>query len=263
MLMFFSYFFLGAIAGTLSGLLGISGGIVVVPGLAFLFSLGGMPSAVVMHMAAGTSLSIMVFTTGLSLRAHSKKRIPFWDIYRRLLPGVIVGVIGGVTLAHFLHSNILSLIFGIFLLIISIKMLFERRHKEGRQLPGNAAMSAVGFAIGAKSGLLGVGGGALTVPFLSHYNVPMRTVVIVSLAVGLTVALIGSFSASITGLHAQGLPSWSTGYIYWVAWLPATLGSTLFAPIGAKLSHYLSVFVLKRIFAVFLFIVAINMFFGF
>jgi len=258
-----AYFFIGVLAGTLSGLLGIGGGIVVVPGLALLFSLQDMPSALIMHMAAGTSLAIMIFTASRSLLAHLKRHIPFWNIYRQLFPTIIVGVVGGVVFAHFLHSNLIEIIFAIFLLLVAIRMFFMRRYEGEHRLPGQFGMSAMGVAIGVKSGLLGVGGGALAVPFLTHCHVPMRQVVVISSAVSLTVALVGAVSFAITGLHAQGLPAWSLGYINCKAWLPVALGSMLFAPLGVKLSHYLSTHILRRIFAVFLVVVSFHMLIGF
>ncbi len=252
------FFFLGALAGLLSGLLGIGGGLVVVPGLAYLFQIEHA-GASYMHMAAGTSLAVMIFTTYRSLRAHLKRGVEFFPIYKQFAPGVVVGVIGGALLAHQLHADVLQIIFGVVVLLISINMLIGREVSANHNLPRPVWMATFGVLIGGKSGLLGIGGGALTIPFLTYFNVSMRQAVVVSVAVGLTVACIGTASFILTGLHVPGLPKWSIGYVHLPAWAAVAAGSVTFAPLGAKFSHAINVKLLKRIFAVFLLIVGIRM----
>lgn len=259
MLIMLGYLLAGIFAGIMSGLIGIGGGLVVVPFLAILFKIHHVGLQFVMHMAIGTSLAVMVVTTIASLLAHMKDHIPFWSIYWRLLPGVIVGAISGAILAHFLHSRVLSVLFGIFVLLVAFRMLFERKTNPKRHLPGMLGMSSIGFGVGALSSLLGIGGGALTIPFFTYCNVSLRIAVVVSIAVGLTVAVIGTFTYSLTGLYAVNLPRWSTGYIYWPAWFVVGVGSILFAPIGAYLSRHLSTNILKKIFAIFLIFIGIHM----
>jgi len=254
------YFIIGTVAGTLSGLLGIGGGLLVVPALAFVFTQHAIVvPELVMHVAAGTSLTVMIATTARSMWSHAKKGVHFWPIYQQLMPGVIVGTVCGAVLAHFLHSKMLGLIFAIFILLVALKMLLQRKTNPTRQLPGRFGMKLCGFAIGAKSGLLGVGGGALTIPLLTYCNVSMRVAVVVSIATGMTVAIIGSISFLLSGLHASGLPPQTIGYIYWPACLSAAFGSVLFAPLGAKLSHILPVDLLKRLFGLFLLVVGVHM----
>lgn len=254
------YFLIGSVAGMLSGLLGIGGGLLVVPALAYVFShYSIVPHNLVMHVAAGTSLTVMIATTARSMWAHSKKGVSFWPIYRQFLPGVIVGTICGALLAHLLHSDILRIVFAIFILTVAVSMLLQRKANPKRGLPGRVGMSICGFAIGGKSGLLGVGGGALTIPLLVYCNVSMRVAVVVSIAVGMTVAVIGSVTFLLSGLHASGLPAHSTGYIFWPACFAVALGSVVFAPLGATFSHRLSVEFLKRIFALFLLVVGVHM----
>ena len=256
-----SYFLIGAFAGTMSGLLGIGGGMVVVPGLVFMFAIMKMPSSIIMHMAIGTSLAVMVITTTRALMAHLRYRIKFWSIYRRIAPGVILGTIIGAFLAHFLHSQVLKIVFAVYVLLVALKMLLERKPNPRRQLPGPVGMSLTGVVIGTKSGLLGLGGGSISIPFLIFCNVAMRTAVVVTLAIGVTIAIVGSTSFAISGLYATGLPDWSTGYIHWPAWAFVAAGSLLFAPIGAKLSHRLPAPILKRVFALFLLLVAVQLLF--
>lgn len=252
-----AFLLLGAVAGTLSGLLGIGGGLIVVPSLAFLFQWLGMPVDVIMHMAAGTSLAIMIVTTTRSLRSHLKRRVEFWPIYRQLLPGVVVGTVIGAFIAHWLNSQVLSLIFGFFVLIVAIRSWLDHHHTETRRrLPGFWGMNTAGVLIGAKSGLLGVGGGALTIPFLTFCRVDMRKAVVVSAATGLTVALVGTAVFILNGLGVGHLPRYSLGYVYWPAWFPVALGSVLMAPFGAKWSHDLPVVTLQRVFAICLLFIA-------
>ena len=207
------YFILGAFAGTMSGLLGIGGGVVIVPGLAYLFSLQHFSSNLTMHMAAGTSLAVIAMGTLRGLYAHRRYKVKFFVIYRRLVPGIVVGVILGVWLAHWLNGDVLRIIFGAFLILIALRMLLMRKVSVHRQLPGKVGMVSMGFLIGGKSGLLGIGGGAITTPFLIYCNVSMREAVMVAIAVSLTVSTLGAVMVGIAGSFVQGLPAWSTGYI--------------------------------------------------
>lgn len=259
MLLILTYILIGAIAGTLSGLLGIGGGLIVVPSLAYMFARQHFNPAIIMHMAVATSLSIMIITSSRSLLLHYKRKIKFWAIYRRLVVGVIIGTIVGVVLAHFLHSNVLRIIFGVFVALMAIRMLFGHKAKRSQHFPSTIVMNCVSFIIGAKSGLLGLGGGVVTVPFLLYCNVGMREAVITSIATSLTIAVIGTIAVLITGSYAHGLPSWTTGYIYWPATLTVAIGSVLFAPLGVKLSHWLPTQILKRVFGIVLVLIAIHM----
>ncbi len=260
LLFFLMYFVVGSLAGTVAGLLGIGGGILVVPLLALIFQHHpGISHNNIMHVAAGTSLAVMVVTGTRSLLAHRKHHIVFWPYYRKLAPGVIVGVVGGVILAHSLHSDMLRIILGVFAVLLSIKTFFHRDIRTHREFPGCVGASSVGVVVGAKSGLLGLGGGALTIPFLLYCNVDMRTAIVTSIATTLTVAIIGSISVAISGMHVIGLPAWSTGYIHWPAWFAVALGTVTFAPLGAKLSYKVPTQILKRFFAAFLMVMGLHM----
>ena len=260
LLLFAYYFIIGVFAGTMSGLLGIGSGVIVVPALALLFSYQHVTSSLIMHMAAGTSLASMVVTTSRALYGHLHRRVPFWEIYRKFILGVILGTIAGAVLAHYLHSRTLGIIFGIVVLLFGMKMFFQKSSKLSKhRLPGKIGCSLVGFIIGGKSGLLGLGGGTFSIPFLTHCSVSMRQAVVISAAIGVTVAVIGSITFAITGMHAAGLPQWSTGYIYWPAWLGIIAGSLCFVPLGVKLSHRLQTAILRRVFAIFLLIVGLHM----
>jgi len=150
---------LGMLAGSLSGLLGIGGGLIVVPGLVEIYQLQGMPAHVIMHMAIGTSLAIMILTTLASLIAHLRRGAYVWPVFIKLLPGILIGTIAGALTAHLLHTDVLKILFGLFVLTVAIHMLSGKRPKPQHHLPGPVGMTVMGLLIGGKSGLLGVGGG--------------------------------------------------------------------------------------------------------
>jgi len=258
---FFAFVGTGAFAGLLSGLLGIGGGIIVVPILAFIFQRIGVSNHVLMHMATGTSIAAMVATTGSSMYAHMRRGAAIWPVYRRLALGIVIGVVLGVLFADQIPSDLLSLIFGLFVIAVSIRMSVVSQIASQRTLPGNKVMFSFATLIGGKSGLLGIGGGALTVPFLTYCNVAMRSAVAISATCGFTIAIVGSISVMLTGLNEAHLPAWSTGYVYWPAVLGIIVTSPLFARLGARLSYRLPVNILKKIFAIFLLFMGIDMLF--
>ncbi|PHQ81503.1 MAG: hypothetical protein COB66_02050 [Coxiella sp. (in: Bacteria)] len=263
LLILFIYFLLGGITGLCAGLLGIGGGIIVVPALAYIFHHDHMPAMYVMHLAVGTSLAIMVSTTLRSLKSHlaHQGRGEFWGIAKLFMPTVIVGVVGGAFLADYLHSNVLRMIFGIALLLIAIRILFfSRPPKKTRVLPANIKMRSAGLIMGILSGLLGIGGGTTAVPYLLYYQVSMRTAVRVAIFVGLLVAIVGAIAYGIAGIN-EPLPAHCWGYIYWPAWLGTSVGSVLFAPFGVRLSYFLPTDTLKRLFALLMVLISIHMLF--
>ena len=253
------YLVLGIGAGFLSGLLGAGGGLIMVPGLVFIFHWETLNSAIAMHVAVGTSLAAMVPLAMRSLLSHMEHDIPFFPIYKKMAPAVILGVIGGGILARYIHSNNLRIIFGIFVLMMAMSLLFQRKVKTERQLPGIMGMSLAGGFVGVQSGMLGVGGSAFSVPFLTHRGVNIHTAVVVSIAIAITVAVLGTITFMLTGIYAVGLPRWSTGFIYWPAWFGLVIGGVLIAPIGARISHLISPARLKFFFGLFLIVIAVKM----
>jgi uncharacterized protein len=253
------FIFLGAFAGIMSGLLGIGGGLVVVPGLAYLYYFTPVPHSHLMQMAEGTSLAIMIPTTIRSLFAHLQRKTVVWPVFSKLLASVIFGAIVGAVLAHVVNSKVLQVLFGFFVLYMAVRLWFDSRIEAQGQLPGPVGLNIFGTIVGAKSGLLGIGGGVLTIPFLTRWSVPIRDSIAISNAVSFTVSIIGTVSFIISGLLVKGMPPWSTGYVYWPAWLPVALVSMLVAPWGVQLAHHLSPKILKRIFSIFLLVVAVQM----
>lgn len=253
------YLALGIGAGLLSGLLGAGGGLVMVPGMIFIFHWEKMNPAISMHVAVGTSLAAMIPVAIRSLRSHMKHKIPFFPIYKKMAPGIIVGVIAGGILAHFIHSHILQIIFGLFVIVMAFTLLHESKSRSEANLPGNTVMSLAGGFVGLQSGMLGVAGSAFSVPFLTHRGVNMHVAVVVSIAIAMTVSIIGTTTFILTGMHATGLPRFSLGYVYWPAWIGLAVGGIFVAPLGAKISHHISARKLKIFFAIFLFCVAAQM----
>jgi len=252
------YSLIGVVAGFLSGLLGIGGGIVIVPSLVFIFALQHFPSSMVMHLAAGTSLTIMIATTASSLAAHLRRGATVWPVAKTMFIGIIIGAIAGVILADYLHSFVLKMIFGIILLVTALRMFFPM--PEGDLGPPNRVKNSIAaVAIGWISGMLGIGGGAFTVPYLSYHKVPMGDAVAIAVCFGFMIAITGTIGFMITGLNEAGLPAYTIGYIYWPAAVCAAIFSPFAAFLGSKVSRRLPVPILKRIFAVFILLVAVTM----
>jgi len=254
-----SYLLLGSAAGILAGLLGVGGGLVIVPVLAWSFHRTAMPSDMVMHLAIGTSLATIVFTSLSSVWAHHRRGAVLWDAFRRLTPGILLGAAVGAALADRLPSDTLRLIFGLFELGVAVQMGLNLRPVPHRSLPGRWGMSGVGSVIGLVSAVVGIGGGTMSVPFLQWCNVPMRQAVATSAACGLPIALAGALGFVLTGWDSQGLPAGSSGYLYWPAFAGIVAASILFAPLGARLAHLLPTSTLKRFFALFLVFLGLRM----
>lgn len=250
---------MGAIAGTLAGLLGIGGGIIIVPVLALVFSHQGVAPAVIMHVAIGTSLATIVTTSLSSIRAHQRRQAIDWRVFRMITPGVLLGGVLGALIARQLDSETLRLVFGVFMILVATQMAVSRAPPAHRQLPGAAGTGVAGVLIGTVASLMGVGGGSMSVPFLAWCNMEVRRAVATSAAIGLPIAVSGTTSFVYTGWAVENLPPWSVGYINLPAWLGIVIASTLFAPAGAALAHRIPPVLLKRIFALFLYLLAVRM----
>ncbi len=246
---FLVYLLGGAVAGVLAGLLGVGGGIVIVPMLVEVFRAQGMPAAHIMHMALGTSLASIMFTSVASFMAHHRRGAVDWSVVRNITPGIITGTLFGSWVASLLSTGFLKGFFALFLFYVAAQMLLDIKPKGGRNLPGLPGLFGVGNVIGLVSALVGIGGGTLSVPFLVWCNMTMHTAVGASAAIGFPIALSGCLGNIVTGWKAADLPAMSLGYVY----LPATVGlaaaSMFTAKHGARLAHALPVSKLKKIFA--------------
>lgn len=256
------YAFIGAFAGLMAGILGIGGGIVVVPGLVLIFQLNHfIPESMMMHVAAGTSLAVMIFTSQSAIRAHYKVGGILWPVFNKLWPGIVIGVITGAVIADFISTYVLKIMFAVFLLFVVFKMLSDMHVTHPERFPGTWFNRFISFLIGLKSGLLGVGGGILIIPYLTYCGVDARKIAPVSNLCTFAVGLIGTLVFMMTGQTEMAAIPYSTGYVYWPAVLLIAIPSSLIAPLGAKLNYVLPVKQLKYVFIVVLLLTAIKMLF--
>lgn len=252
------YLGLGAFAGTLAGLFGIGGGLVIVPVLIFSFGLQGVSGEIAAHLAVGTSLATIVFTSISSIRSHHLHEAVRWDIVKSMAVGIVLGASLGAVTASMLSGPSLELIIGVFVILVALKMLLDVNPKPGRDVPGKLGLGVAGTGIGWASAIFGIGGGTLTVPFLSWCNLRMQNAVGTSAACGFPIAFAGALANIGTGWNHPDLPSLSLGFIYLPAFLGIVLTSVLFARVGANLAHKLDARLLKKIFAVLLIIVGLR-----
>jgi len=252
------YLVLGAVAGVAAGLFGIGGGLLIVPVLIFSFGLQGLPEAVVTHAAIATSLATIVVTSISSVRAHHARGSVRWDLFKPLAVGIGLGAILGVLIADSLSGAKLQLLLGIFVLSVSVQMALDLKPKQGSQAPKNPELGFAGACIGCASSIFGIGGGTLTVPYLTIRRTEMREAVGTSAACGLPIAAVSALVYIWAGQDAQGMPEYSLGYIYLPAFAGIALASSQFAKVGAKLAHTLPQKRLKQVFALFLFIVGVR-----
>ncbi len=256
------YIAVGVIAGILAGLLGIGGGLVIVPMLVYCFTLQGINQVHLMHLALGTSLASIIFTSVSSFWAHHKKGAVNWQVVKRITAGIIVGTLAGTWLASRLSTGFLKSFFVLFLYYVAIQLILDKKPQASRDLPGNAGMSSAGGIIGVISSLVGIGGGSLSVPFMLWCNMPIHNAIGTASAIGFPIAVAGTLGYLVNGWGQVSLPEYAVGFVYLPALFGIVLASVVFAPVGAKLAHSLPVPRLKRIFAVLLLIVASKMAWG-
>ncbi|MBI2381730.1 MAG: sulfite exporter TauE/SafE family protein [Gammaproteobacteria bacterium] len=249
----------GACSGVMAGLLGVGGGLIIVPALVAILPALGVPAEHLMHAAVASSLATILLTSLSSVRAHHGHGAVLWPVFWRLAPGIALGAALGAQLADALPSAGLKQVFGVFALVVAAQMALGLQAKARHALPGTLATTVIGLLMGGISGIVGIGGGSLVVPFLSGCSVPMPKAVGTSSACGLPIAAGGAAGAVLAGWSAQGMPAGSLGYVYAPALVVVGLVSVLTAPLGARWSHRLPVTVLKKVFAGFLALVGAKM----
>jgi len=255
----FAYSLLGMLAGVLAGLLGVGGGLLIVPVLIGLFSAQGFAYSLLVHAAIGSSLATIIATAVSSTWAHHRHAAVSWIIVRQLAPGLFVGAFIGAWLADLMDTKMLQTVFGVFAIVVSFQLFFRAKTMSEKNLPGKLGMKLTGTLIGTVSGIVGIGGGSMTVPFLTWHNQSIRKAVATSSACGLPIAIAGFVGFVIAGWSAENMPVYSSGYIYWPAVIAVSAFSVLFAPLGAHFAHRLPVAQLKQIFAVVLFLVGLKL----
>jgi uncharacterized membrane protein YfcA len=244
------YVAIGAFIGFFAGMLGMGGGGIQVPLTTMAFAAQGFPREHMLHVALGTAMATIIFTSLSSLRAHNRHGAVNWGVLRRMIPGIIAGTGLGTLLARHIPTFPLAVIFVAFVLYMASSMLFNWKAKPTRHLPGPMGLFIAGTVIGVCSALAAMGGATLTIPFLVFCNVPFHMAIGTASAVGLPIAVVGSIGYLVNGWEVVGLPAHSVGYIYVPALIGFIVGSIVLAPIGARLAHRTSERSLKRIFAI-------------
>jgi uncharacterized protein len=254
-----AYLAIGLAAGFFAGLLGIGGGAVLVPVLVFVFTAQGLPGDHIMHIALGTAMATIMFTSISSMRAHHAHGAVDWSIARAIAPGILAGSFCAALAAGLISKRPLAVLFTGLAFYAATQILFDLRPRQSRELPGRGGLLAAGAGIGAVSSLLAAGGAFLCIPFLAWCSVPLRRAIGTAAALGLPIAIAGTLGYVLQGLRVEGLPSLSLGYVYLPALALVVTTSMLAAPLGARVAHRLPVKRLRIIFALVLYALAIRM----
>ncbi len=255
----FLFLLLGCFVGFMAGLLGIGGGGIMVPILTSIFLMHGIQVDQVVHLALGTSMASMLITTFSSFRSHHAKGAVIWPAVKGMAPGIILGTFAATFLASYLSSIYLAIFFALFMAFVSSQMFLNKKPKPSRELSGTIGLLAAGSGIGAISALVSIGGGSLTVPFLTWQNIEIKKAIGTSAAIGLPIAVAGSAGYLINGWNNTYSGDYIYGYVYLPAVIIISLTSYFTAPLGAQLAHRLPVAILKKIFAILLITLSIKM----
>ncbi len=250
---------LGAFVGLMAGLLGIGGGLIVVPALSYLLPLAGIDPQISMHMALATSLATIIITSGSSAMHHLRLGNVDMFVLKWLMPGVVIGGFMGSSVAELIPTHYLPRVFGVIVLLLSVQMFRSIRARKSKPMPSSAATMMYGTGIGVVSSLAGIGGGSLSVPFLNKHGIEMRKAVGSSSVCGGVIAISGMLGFILHGSQVENLPPYSVGYVYLPALLAIAMTSMLTTKFGARLASNLPTAVLKKVFAVFLVFVAATM----
>ena len=244
---------LGSFTGYLAGLLGVGGGMLMVPFMIFVLSAKSIPPQYVVKMAIATSLATICFTSIASVRAHHQRGAVLWPIARLLAPGIAIGSLLGAQVAKALPSQALAVLFALFVSFSATQMLIDKKPRPSRQLPGTGGMLAAGGVIGLLASLVGAGGAFVSVPFMTWCNVKIHNAVATSAALGFPIAAAGTVGYVIAGWSQGDMPAGTLGFVYLPALIAISAASVLTAPLGARTAHRLNMRELRRVFACLLF----------
>jgi uncharacterized membrane protein YfcA len=256
------YLAIGAGVGFLAGMLGIGGGALQIPLLVWLFEAQGLPRDHVVHLAVGTGMATIVFTSLSSARAHAARGAVRWDIVKSMTPGILVGGLVGSLIASSMPRFVFAVLFVATVYAAGLNMLFERKPHPTRTLPGPAGVFAAGATISGVSAFAAVGGAFMSVPFMMWCNVPMIHAIGTAAAIGFPIAVAGTIGYVAGGWGVVGLPPWSAGYVYGPALAGVTIASMAVAPLGVMVAHRTPTRVLRKVFAVLFFVLATRMLVG-
>ena len=250
---------LGSCTGFLAGLLGIGGGMLMVPFLTLLFSAQGVAHEHVVKMAIATSLATIAFTSVASVRAHHQRGAVLWPVVRLFAPGILLGSLVGAQVAKALPTQVLAFLFAGFIGFSATQMLIDKKPLPTRQLPPGAGMFAAGSVVGGLAALVGAGGAFVSVPFMTWCNVKIHNAVATSAALGFPIAVAGTVGYVIAGWSLHDMPAGAIGYLHLPALLTISAASVVTAPFGARAAHRLDMRQLRRVFAVLLYALAAYM----
>ncbi|MDQ6977894.1 MAG: sulfite exporter TauE/SafE family protein [Ghiorsea sp.] len=253
------YLGLGLIVGFFAGLLGIGGGGIMVPLLVMIFTFQNFEQNQLMHMALGTSMASIVLTSMSSAYHHHQRGAVRWDVWKRMALGLLLGTFALSFFINYLPRTFLAIFFSVFMTYVAVQMFLNIKPKPHRTLPNTWGLGVVGFGIGGISALVAIGGGTMSVPFLTWCNVKVQHAIATSAALGVPIALAGAVGYMLSGWHEAELPLYSVGYVYLPAVLLISLVSVFTVPLGVKLSHCLPVGVLKKVFALMMLLLALKM----
>ena len=253
------FMMLGAVVGFMAGLLGIGGGGIMVPILTSIFLFNEMPLEYVVHIALGTSMASIIVTSASSLLAHQKHRGILWGVVKLMAPGVLIGTFLATYFVSHISARHLAIFFACFMAYVAIQMFLNFQPKSTKTIPGVLPLFATGSGIGIVSAMVAIGGGTMTVPFLTWHNVSLRKAIGTSAAIGFPIAIAGTIGYLLNGLNAEFKTEYLIGYIYLPAVVSISVVSYFTAPLGAKLAHTLPIPKLKKIFALFLVLLSVKM----
>ncbi len=256
---FVAYVAAGAFVGFMAGLLGVGGGMMLVPILAFLFSAQQFAPDHVVHLSLATAMASIIFTSAASVREHWRLGSVDFAIVQRMTPGMVTGTLASTVAAGWIAQRHLALAFAVILIGGATQILLNRKPVPGRTLPGSGPLFAFGLIVGVISGLVSAGGTFLTMPFMLLCGVPVRTAIGTGATLGIPVAVIGALGYVISGWAVPDLPAWNLGFINLVALAGLATASVVTAPLGARVAHRVPVLFLKRLFACCLYAVAAKM----
>lgn len=251
----------GSLAGFIAGLFGVGGGIVVVPVALWVLHAQNVESDYIQHIAVGTSLSVMVFSTFVSSLGHYRKKVIHFGVFKSMAPGIVIGSITGSMLASYIPSKSLQVVFIVFAYLVSVKTLLGYNPNSAWSLPKPAGIFGVGSLVGGISGLLGIGGGVFNVPFLLACKVPIKNAVGTSATLSWSVAISGAISYIWSGLQIDNLPEGTLGFCYLPVALTLVITTSVFAPLGVKLAHALPAKPMRIIFGLMLLVVSTQILF--
>lgn len=255
-LLIFELVLLGLVTGFLAGLLGIGGGMLMVPFLSIILAAKNFPPELVLKMAVATSLASICFTSLSSVRAHHQRGAVLWPVALTLSPGIVIGAMLGAQLAVALPGKVLSVLFAAFVTFSATQMFLNRKPKPARALPAPLGMFGMGGLIGGLSAMVGAGGAFISVPFMTWSNVSIHNAVATSAALGFPIALAGTLGYIWAGWGLPQMPPGAAGYIYLPGLVVISMASMLTAPWGARTAHRIDIAPLKKVFASFLYVIA-------